>query len=403
MRKHIVITLILLLTTAFITVFYFKNLNPPGTRTSRIMRTIPDNASLIFEFNNDQGFYDIFKDNRLLVAITGKEKITELDTLRSVLLLNPLLADYFTGQNAFISVHPTKTNDVDLLLTISTANNFDAQSLSELSKQHNSGLLVTPFRIGTKQGYNIYINALKKRFYVINKGDNIFSGSFSKELIDQCAIYKGKADKTTFVLLSQHQSANSLANLYVNYRAISPLLEQLFKNQNTDIFKSLKVLPGLAALSINYRSDALMFNGLTNIQPNEPPAYLNIFTRQQPVANHLKDIFPSSTAYSVNFSVSEPVKFSADLSQLHNTTELKDEQDKLFKNIKTKTGINLKAAFLGLLGNEFAIVTTRYLEKYGIVSVKNGSKLKALLKSISTMTNENSGQLSYDWVIVSIF
>ena len=396
MKKHIIITLILLLATAFITVFYFKNLNPPGTRTGRIMRTIPGNAPLIFEFNNDHSFYDIFKDNYLLTAITGREKIAELDTLRSALLLNPLLSDYFTGQNTFISVHPTKTNDIDLLLTISAANGFEAQSLYRLGKQPNSGLIITPFRSGTKQGFNIYINALKKRFYVVNIESNIFSGSFSKELIDQCSAYKGKADKKAFVLLSQQQSTNSLANLYVNYGAISTLLEQLFKNKNTDIFKSLKPLPGLAALSLNYRSDALMFNGLTNIELNEPLAYLTLFAKQQPVVNHLKDIFPSSTAYSVNFSVSDPVQFETDLSQWHNTTGLKDDQEKLLKKIKTETGINLKVAFLSLVGHEFAILTTRYLEKYGIVSVKDGSKLKTLLKGVSTMTDENSGQLNYD-------
>jgi hypothetical protein len=256
--------------------------------------------------------------------------------------------------------------------------------------------LVTPFRSGTKQGYNIYINALKKRFYVINKEDNIFSGSFSKELIDQCSAYKSKADKKVFVLLSEQQNANSLANLYVNYQALSPLFEQFFKNKNTDIFKSLKALPGLAALSLNYRSDALMFNGLTNIQPNEPADYLNIFANQQPVINHLKDIFPSSTAYSVNFSISNPVKFGVDLSQWHRVSGLKDEKDKLLKKIKDETGITIKTAFMDLLGNEFAIVTTRYLEKYGIVSVKDGSKLKALLTGLSTMSDENSGQLSYD-------
>jgi hypothetical protein len=35
----------------------------------------------------------------------------------------------------------------------------------------------------------------------------------------------------------------------------------------------------------------------------------------------------------------------------------------------------LKPEFAHLLGNEFAVVTTRYQEKYAIVAVKDGSKL----------------------------
>jgi hypothetical protein len=85
MKKQIIITLILLAATVYVTVVYFKNLNPPGTRTSQVMYSIPDNAALIFEFNNDKGFYDIFKDNKLFAAVIGKQKLSLLDTLRQQL------------------------------------------------------------------------------------------------------------------------------------------------------------------------------------------------------------------------------------------------------------------------------------------------------------------------------
>ncbi len=429
MKKQIIITIILLAATAFITVFYFKNLNPPGTRTSRVMNAIPDDATLIFEFNNDKGFYDIFTGNKLLAAVIGEQKIGELDTLRRQLLLNPLLEQYFTGQNIYISVHPSKTNGADLLLTVSATNGFGPLVIDQLAKQPNSGLLITPLRTSRRPGYNIYIRALKKRFYVINNADNIFSGSFSKELIDQSSAYENKKGKPSFVLLSEQQNTNSLANLYVNYSQLTPLFDQLFKNKNTDIFKSFRLLPGLAALSLNYKTDALMFNGSTIIQLNEAAAYLNLFARQQPVVNHLKDIFPSTTAYSINFSVSDPSKFGADLSAWYNKAGVKNEKDQLFNKITAETGTNLQTGFYNLLNNEFAIVTTRYLEKFAIISVKDGSKLKLLLMNISKMTdanitaanlrtknknnssarlqnaiektndfNENSGQLNYDKV-----
>ncbi len=194
MKKQIIITLILLIATTFITVVYFKNLNPPGTRTSRVMNVIPDNAALVFEFNNDKSFYDIFTGNKLLSAVIGKQQIGELDTLRRQLLLNSLLEQYFTGQNIFISIHPSKTNTVDLMITVSATNSFEPSVIDQLAKQPNSGLLVTPLRTSGGQGYNIYIGALKKRFYVISNAENIFSGSFSKDLIEQSSVYKH--DKT---------------------------------------------------------------------------------------------------------------------------------------------------------------------------------------------------------------
>ncbi|MDF2433334.1 MAG: hypothetical protein JWP44_2965 [Mucilaginibacter sp.] len=396
MKKQIVITLILIIITAFVTVVYFKNLNAPGMRTSQVMHAIPDNASLIFEFNNDKSFYDIFSGNKLFASIAGQQKLDELDILRRQLMENPILDKYFAEQNIYVSVHPSKTNNIELLLTVSSANGFELSILDQLSKTHNSGMVITPLRLQGKQGYNIYVNALKKRFYVINKESNIFLGSFSKELIEQCSVYKSPDNKPAYALLSEKQNANSLANLYINYSELSPLFDQLFKNKNTDIVKTLKLLPGLAVLALNYRSDALMFNGSTNILRNAGSQYLNLFTGQQPVINHLKDIFPSTMAYSTSFAVSDPLKFVADLSEWQNTTGLKGEKNALLSKIKTETGISLRTEFNNLLGNEFAVITTRYFEKFAVVTVSDGSKLKLLLSAISTMTNENTGQLNYD-------
>jgi len=396
MRKHIIITLILLIVTAYVTVVYFKNLNPPGTHTSRVMSAIPDNASIIFEFNNDTSFYDIFKNSKLFTAFTGKQTLGELDTLRQQLLQNSFLAKYFDGQNIYISLHPSANHTLSLLLTVSAAKGFGPMVINQLAKQPNTGLVITPLMSAGKKGYNIYISALKKRFYVIYKEENTLSGSFSKETADLSAAYKSKKNESTFVLLPEQQNANSLANIYVNYNQLNPLADALFANKNSDIFKSFRLLPGLAALTLNYRTDALMFNGATSVLLNKPSSYLNLFTNQRPVINHLKDIFPSTTAYSTNFSVSDPSKFGSDLSAWYTKAGLKNEKDKVFNKIKAETGSNLQNDFTKLLGNEFAIVTTKYFEKLAIISVKNGSRLNLLLANISKTVTDNSGQFSYD-------
>jgi len=396
MKKQIIITLILLIATAYVTVVYFKNLNPPGSNTSRVMRAIPGNASLIFEFNNDSSFYDFFKDNRLFAAVTGKQVLGQLDTLRQQLFRDPLLAKYFTGQNIFISVHPSQTHSIDLLITTSAAEGFSTTIIDQLSKQTDKGLLISPLPGKGKQGFTFYITALKKRLYVINNDNNIYSASFSKELIDEISVSKKNEKKPSFILLSDQQNANSLANIYVNYSQLDPLFDRIFENKNTDIFRSLRLLPALGALSLNYKTDALMFNGETSVQFNQPAGYLNIFTNQKPVSNHLKDISPSTTAYSTNLSVSDPLKFGQNLADWYAKAGLKKEEGQLFRKIQAETGVKLTSRFYSLLGDEFAIVTTRYFEKLAIISVTDGTKMNTLLMNISKMTDENSGQLSYD-------
>jgi hypothetical protein len=139
-----------------------------------------------------------------------------------------------------------------------------------------------------------------------------------------------------------------------------------------------------------------MFSGETSILRNEPDGYLNLFENQQPVVNHLKDIFPSTTAYATNFSVSDPLRFDRDLSGRQVKAGLKNEKEQLFNKIKAETGINLQTDFYKLLGNEFAIFTTRYFEKLAVIAVKDGSKMNLLLTNISKITDVNSGQFSYD-------
>jgi len=395
MKRLIFITLILVAATVYITVKYFNNLNTSGVHAGNIMRTIPDNAAIVFEFTNEKSFYDIYKGSTLLSNLIGEQKINELDTVRNVLFGNPALSSFFTGRNVFVSVHPSQSNQVELLLTASAAKDIDLTEFDKLAKQTKTGMLITPLKIGEKSGYNIYFSALKKRFYVININGNIFSGSFSKELITQNANYRPDREKRAFLLLPDQQNANSLANLYVNYQHLEPLFKQVFKNGNTDIFKPFRLLPALAALNLNFKNDAVMFSGYTNIENEKAGTYLNVFTNQQPVVNQLKDLYPSTTAYALNLSASDPIKFSADLTTFQANAGLKQEKDALFAKIKTETGLNLTQEFAQLLGNEFAVVTTRYQEKIAIINVKNGSKLRPFMVNISGMINDDIGQFNY--------
>ncbi|MEO3406924.1 hypothetical protein AAFN85_23615 [Mucilaginibacter sp. CAU 1740] len=393
MKRLIVTTIFLIIATVLVTVLYFKNLSPPGVRTGEVMHSIPANAVAIFEFNNEKGFYDIFNGSPLLKTFVGEEKLSDLDTLRKLLIATPQFDQFFSGQNMFISLHPANNDDINLLITTRASKTFNAAMFNNLTGAAKNALQIAPMQIAGIQGYNIFIRALNKHFYILKKGDNIFSGSFSKDLIDHSAI-EDKA-KNNFVPLPEQQNANALAELYVNYNQLDPLFNQLFLNKSTDIFKSFRLLPAFGALTLNYKSDALMFNGFTKKEGNSI-SYLNLFLAQQPVVNHLKDIFPSTTAYSTSFAVSDAGRFTNDLAAWQNKAGVGAERDRLLANVKASSGMFLKSNFDDLLGNEFAVVTTRYFEKFAIISVKDGAKLQPLMVNISNMVTDKVGQFNYE-------
>ncbi|GAB3937612.1 hypothetical protein [Mucilaginibacter myungsuensis] len=397
MKKHIIITIILLVAVVAVTVVYFKNLNTTtASSTGKVMESIPNTAGLVFEFGNDAGFYDIFKDNDLLTNIAGKQKMQELDLLRRKLLNAPLLKNYFNDQHIYVSIHGQPADSISFLITVAGSAIFSKTHIAELAKQAKTGLKITDTKLGGKNGYSIYLDSLKKTFYVADKGNNIFSGSFSKPLAEQSAGYKPAKGSINYLQIPDQQNNNSLANLYVNYEQLTPLFDMFFKSTNNSVLKTLRMMPGLAALPINYRKDALIFNGYTNIQTDKRLSYATLFRKQQPTVSKLKDLLPSTTALSTCFTLSDVKKFAQDLDQFHKNAGLEAEKNTLFKKVKDESGVSLPGKFNGQLTGEFAVVTTRFDEKFAIIPIKDPQSTRQLMVSISNMATDDVGQFRYN-------
>ncbi len=389
-------TIVLLALAVTISVMYFKNLNPPGQRSGRVMANIPNDAALIFEYKNDESFYDIFNNSTLLTNLIGGQRTAELKDLKENVLDNSLLESLFEGQSVFISLHPQKADDgMDFLLTTSSTTSI-GDDLDQLAEQKNPKVLIHAMQFGSKKGYNIYLNASKRRFFLILNDDNTFSASFSQPLVEAASKYHNERHEQYFVQLSAQQNANSIANLYVNYRQLQPLLDQFFKTKNTDIFRSFRMPSAIGAFSLNYKSDALMFNGISHVQAQETKSYLDIFRYQQPTANKLKSIFPANVAYSLSFALSDPVRFENNLFQWQLQAGYDTEKKAIFNRIKKETGIDLTTEFMNQLGSEFALITTKYEEKIAIVKLKNGLNLRPLMVNISNMVSDDIGEFNYD-------
>lgn len=396
MRKHLIITLILLALAAYVTISYFGDINSPETHAASIINYIPDNTPVVFEFSNDNSFYDILKDDTLFNDVIGREKLGDLDTLRKTIVQNPFLNKYFAGQQLYISVYPTTEKQVELLLTISAKKEFNLSVINQLAKRLNTGITIAPLDAGGKHAYNFYLHDLKKSLYLVNTYENVFSCSFSNELVQQAARFVPLKNHSSFITLPDQQNASALAALYINYRAFEPLFSLLFKNRSTDIFREFRTFNGAAALTLNYKPDALMFNGTTEMNSGGQSGYLSTFAGQQPVVNHLKDIFPSTSAYGVNFSIPNRSGFAKNLSAFFAKSPQKVNRQKLFDQIKAETGINMPARFYSLIGNEFALVTTKYFEKLGIIALNDGAQMNDLLINLSKISDVNAGQFIYD-------
>ena len=397
MIRNLIITLILLIAAIGISITYFANLNPPGQRAGKVMNNIPPDATLVFDYKNDDSIYDIFKGNSLLTNLIGNERTTELQELKAHLLDNELLKPLLDGSSIFISLHPRPgSGEMDFLITASGNDKLSGYIDKLLQRPDSTGMVIRPLNIAGKPGFNIYLNGIKRNLFLVADGDNTVSASFSQHLVEEAVAYREKKHEQVFAQLSDQQNENSVANLYVNYLQLAPLFDALFINKNGDIFRTFKTLPAFGALTLNYKNDALMFNGISKVQGADTKSYMGLFRYQQPQENHLKDIFPATTAYSINFAVSDAMKYENNLFQWQVANGYSIEKGALFSRVKKETGVELTKAFMDMLGPEFAVITTKYQEKIGLVKIKNGLQFRPYIVNISKMATEDMGQFNYD-------
>ena len=101
MRRPIILSVILFIAIVCLAVLYFRNLSTPGSRTAAVLNSIPNNAALIFEFKNEDSFYEIYNGNKLFASVVGEKQLSDLKLLRSEAKFTTCLSLYLVARMFF--------------------------------------------------------------------------------------------------------------------------------------------------------------------------------------------------------------------------------------------------------------------------------------------------------------
>ncbi|TZF84010.1 hypothetical protein FW774_11230 [Pedobacter sp. BS3] len=385
MKKLIILISLLVIAIIAVAVLYFSRINMDGRSNERALSYIPDDATVVAEFRNDKSSYEIFNDYQLLNAALGDAHWDELQTLKSLFLDQEPVKTALAGQNLFVSLHPDASGQVQLLwiTAVNTAgNNLTAQTLQEKFKAKTVSL-------SGKNGLQITIHSIKKEFYVFINNQSVI-GSFSKELLERAL--NGKHQKATdkFVTLINsggQKSDNSPLNIYVNHQNLPGFLQRFISGKLSGNLSLLQQLSGFTSLNMNFKSDALMFNGISTVDTTQA-SYLNLFLRQQPVTTTLYKAFPAQTASYLSFGISNYKRYHAALSRLFEQRHELDKLKEQIQRIKAESGIDLDVNLKKYIGDEFALLELDNQDKLALIKVSNGSQLDFFLQPISTLYGE---------------
>jgi hypothetical protein len=402
MKKIILITSVLLLVIIWVARLYFISIAGGNRSLEKSLESIPADASIIFQFTNDKGFYELFNGYTLFDDIIGNSKKNELVFLKNQFASHKRIAEMVDGQNLFLSLHHDKADSVSFLWIMPLKENWELNVFLQDLKDTDS----TTYRIKNSDK-TLSINILqynKAYFYLIIK-NGIAVGSYSENLLK--AYFDEKGGKISDQLIKSIskenlKSQNSPANVFINLKALGPFLKTFYKLESTVNSVLDKELQSYASLNMNFKNDALVFNGLVYADTSKVN-YNTIFLHQKPIRNTIVRIAPDNTSNFLAYALSDNVIFRQDLRTL---LAQKQEWLKLKENlsqINTVTGINLEEESTRLWSKEFMTFQLSTQEKYGAVKLTNGEQMGFVLEPLSDQYTDKVRKLRYADILYTYF
>lgn len=394
MKKIIGLIAILLIIVGVFAYIYFANLHVNSRNSNRILTEIPADAGLILQFQNEQDLYDILNENTLFDTIAGQQKKQEIDFLRNLISKNTAFESLTKGQMVFLSFHPSKTNNIDYLWSIGINDLPKKEEIGKLLSLNNENQ-VKELDENSLNILQIESQALEKPFYLfIDKG--IARGSANKELLIRTINENSEKIEPEFMKIISEgikNKGNSLANLFINYNK-NVLLSPFFKKTISGNFALFESFSGYSSLTLNYKIDALMFNGESHISANQN-SYAKLFLNQMPVKNSLKQIMPYNTANSISYGLSNFTSFHSDLKKIFQEKKELEKLENQIKKITAETGLNPDRDIQKLWGSEFSTLQLSTFENLVIIKLTNGTQMQFFLELLSSSYSETIKKMNY--------
>ncbi len=394
MKKIAAIITVLFLAIVSLAVLYFSKLDGSSKNNGQVLAYIPRTAAMVAGFRNDRSIYGIFRDYPFFEAILGKTRIGEWNALRDLLGTGPL-QEISDGKSVFLSFHTGSNGQMEVLflLTLGAAGG-DAALLQRLTPSLSAAPRATT--IAGRPVSELSLPGVSRPFYVYLES-NLVAGTFSKALLQQSLSKNTPKISKQFISEINQGSLhdeNSPVNLFVEHPLMAGQLSAWMNPGRVAFADLLRGWNGSSVLNLNYKTDALMFSGISKTD-SAAASFFALFLGQQPVPCTLPSIFPPSTAGYASFGVSDFPKFSSRLRTLFSRRGELKKLTEQFDAIAQSSGMETRQLQAPLTASEFAVFQLANQEKLGAVKVADGLALKSNLDPVSTAVSDDVRQFNY--------
>lgn len=388
MKKFLILTCVLLVLTIYLAFRYFSNLSVDTRKSDAVLASIPADAALVLEFSHDRTFYEIFRDYPLFEYLLGHGRSEKIQDIRQVLDAHPKVAALLDDQKVFVSLH----HDRDSVSLLWSAGLKEAVPDKKLIASLGGPEAV-------RKAGNLFALSLKDRkepFFLLMDGTTA-AGSFSRTLLEKVAAKKTPGLGSDFIReinAGTAGSRNSILNLFIDYRTLLPFLGSFYREKLSGNFSLLNNISGFSTLNMNFKSDAMMFNGITRVDTVKP-SYLGIFLHQQAAESTMMRLIPQSTANAIQFALTDYGRFEKDLRGLFRARGELEKLQADLKRMTAETGIDPERDIRENWAPEFSTFQTANHERFGMIRVRDGRKLGFLLEPLSREAADGIRRLDY--------
>lgn len=375
MNKIIITIGILLIGMITMVYLYFSNLNKNTSANELSLNAVSANAGLVFSFEHDKSFYEILSGQDLFQHLLGKTKSAQLSAIKAQLIAKPELADFLDGQKIYIGFLPGINNQIDYLICSQLKKDLNLQQFlaSYLPKNIKATLQKNMAKLAFSDSAIVYLGIKEKLVVVANASEQV------EKMMN--AEQPKASNFTAYIKANTAFTKNSLANLYLNFDALPPLLKNIVNgsiNGGLSIFNQRNTY---ATLNYNFSKEKLLFNGNTTL--GDENSYYKLFDNLPDQKIMINNLLPKRTANYTIYSVSDYKNWLSRLSKWLSEQKGNERISKNEESISKKYGLDLKQIFPNYFKNQFITFQLASGEKFGGIALSNGEKVGQLLLDIS--------------------
>lgn len=392
MRNTIIVSILLFIAVVVASVFYFGDLNKEEKKSVKPINYLPNDTYLITSFVNDATTDNIFKDFEIFEAILGHTFQDHLTQLKQQILRNKEISNYLNDQEMFVSFHPEK-NNIALLFSIPSSEKIDTEVINQLLPKIGSA-----YQVQQKDTLGIKLFSYKAEksdstFYV-SYLDDIFFASYSKDLLLKTLDKKTpKFEEKQIEFFNKNNKQNTPFTVYLAQQNLPAIVDKFRRNKPGDFLRQFINLKGQTAWNINYKQDALMLSGESELEEVKGQ-YIALFANQRKTTQRLYNYFPSNAAMFIEYSYSDAKTWQSDLKAWHAVTDDSKQLEGQSKEIE-KNRSDLLTTFQSAMGGDFAVVEQNNSDYLGFINVQDSSKFLDALSHIAESVGDSTYRFRY--------